>query len=261
MNSLSSRTDYPGVSGKCYLVTGASSGIGRECALLLDALGATVILNGRDEERLAATLSQMKGKNHVSAPGDLKELDFKKWLTEQSEKADMPLSGAAHCAGIYKFNPLRAYSDSKLEEVFRDHTVVNASLFNTISTLKSRAPECSLVAMSSISSHYGIVGNAFYGAARAAMESLCRSFAVEYAPIGVRCNMVVGALMQGSSMSGNYFKFMKAGAAEEYADLHPLGLGHVADAANAIIFLLGSASRWITGINLVLDGGYGVKGE
>lgn len=62
-------SDFPQVAGKCFLVTGASSGIGRETALLLAELGATVILNGRNEARLEETRTRMKGEGHLVAPG------------------------------------------------------------------------------------------------------------------------------------------------------------------------------------------------
>ncbi|MDE5832728.1 MAG: SDR family NAD(P)-dependent oxidoreductase, partial [Desulfovibrio sp.] len=93
--------DYPGVKGRLYLVTGASSGIGRACSDILSRLGATVILNGRNEAELEKTMDALAGNGHIVASGNLIELNFKKWLPELAEKAGKPLAGLAHCAGSH----------------------------------------------------------------------------------------------------------------------------------------------------------------
>lgn len=160
-------SDFPQVAGKCFLVTGASSGIGRETALLLAELGATVILNGRNEARLEETRTRMKGEGHLVAPADLCATSCLPWLKELLNTMRKSLAGVAHCAGTHAFSPLRAYRAEALEETLRGQAVVMANLFHAVSRLKAREVSCSLVAMSSISAHFGIVGNGLYGASRA----------------------------------------------------------------------------------------------
>lgn len=259
--SLSKNTvNYPGVAGRCFLVTGASSGIGRECALLLSHLGAVVILNGRNRERLEDTLSHMTGKGHLVAEADLRNIDFRPWLSELTEKIGMPLAGVAHCAGSHSFAPLRGFSPAKLQDSLQAHAGTTASLFYAVSRLKNREPECSLAVMTSVSAYFAVPGNALYGAARACMDSLCRSFAVEFAPFGIRCNSLCGGFMSGSGMTEGGGGLLGKEALERIAASYPLGLGHVSDAANALVFLLGTASRWITGTVLFVDGGHSIKG-
>ena len=260
MTYSTAKIDYPGVAGKCYLVTGASGGIGSECAKLLDSLGATVICNGRNEERLQQTINAMDNRQHIAAPGDLNEMDLPVWLAEQVERTGLPLAGIAHCAGTHLFSPLRAFAPNILQKTLTEYTVMTASLFHAVCTCKNRASQCSLAFMSSSSAREGVPGNALYGAARAAMESLCRSFAVEFSAQGIRCNAVSAGFMHGSVMTGNAQKLLGTKAMDRIAGLYPLGLGHVSDAANALVFLLGSASRWITGTILILDGGLAIKG-
>lgn len=260
MSCSSAVSDYPGVASKCFLVTGASGGIGGECAILLSELGARVILNGRNQDRLAQTRAKMAGNGHVIAPGDLKDMDYKNWLEKITAEAGMELAGVAHCAGSHAFAPLRAFGAQRLRDALEDHVISATSLFHAVSRLKQRAPACSLAIMSSISAHFGIAGNALYGAARACMDSLCRSFAVEFAPLGIRCNIVNGGFMTGGVMTGSGAAKLGAEAMDKIALAYPLGLGKVRDAANALVFLLGSASSWITGSILTVDGGQSIKG-
>lgn len=260
MNCSCASPDYPGVADKCFLVTGASGGIGSECAILLSRLGAQVILNGRNLERLEATLSQMTGDGHLIAAEDLAQADYKNWLEEIVEHAGAELSGIAYCAGGHSFAPLRAFNAQKLRDALEGHVIPAASLFYAASRIKKRAQECSLAIMTSVSAHFGITGNAFYGAARACMESLCRSIAVEFAPLGIRCNSVSGGFMAGGAMTGSGAARLGREAMEKICQTYPLGLGKVSDAASALVFLLGSASSWITGSILNVDGGQSARG-
>lgn len=246
------------LGNKTYLVTGASSGIGQSVALQLDALGANVILNGRNEERLQQTLSQMKNPDrHIIAPADLSTINCDAWLKELLQKTNTPLYGVAHCAGEYKFTPLRAYDPAELQNFFSTYTIPMANLFIAACRTK-KAPNLSLVTMSSISTKLGVVGNAFYGASRAATESLCRNFATEFASRNIRCNCVAGGHMLGSHMINGYLEQVKDVTDQEKR--YPLGFGEITDAANAIIFLLSDMSKWITGQMLVVDGGFTIKG-
>lgn len=260
MNCSPNLIDYPGVEGKCFLVTGASGGIGGECAVLLSQLGARVILNGRNPEKLKAALARMSGTGHILAPRDLKQGDFKEWLDEIVAQADMDLSGVAFCSGSHTFAPLRAFSAQKLRDALEDHVIPAASLFHAVTRLKRRAQSCSLAIMTTVSAHFGVTGNALYGAARACMESLCRSMAVEFAPFGIRCNSVNGGFMEGGAMTGSGAARLGSEAMQKLAQAYPLGLGKVSHAACALVFLLGSASAWITGSILNVDGGQSVKG-
>lgn len=261
MNSLDSGLDYPGVAGKCYLVTGASSGIGKATAILLSRLGAQVIVTGRNEERLAETHAQMAGTKHVVVAADLCEVEMLSWLKGLIAKAEAPLAGVAHCAGIRTYDPLRGFKAEKFAQCLTDHTVLAANIFSAACRVKEKNCELSLVYMSTLAAHIASSTTAFYGAARSAMESICRSFAVEFSSKMVRCNSIAGGLMAGSSIADGFTDMLEGELYEKTNASYPLGIGSVGDAANAFAFLLGSASRWITGITLTLDGGYSISGR
>lgn len=260
MSIYSSASSYPYVANKLYLITGATGGIGSKCALLLAHLGAKVVLSGRNPEQLEKLASSLPESSYIIMQGDLEKIDTNEWLEELTTKADMPLSGVAYCAGINNLAPLRGFNKKRLMADFEDFTVRAASIFYGVTRLTSRTHECSLVAMSSISAHQAKPGNAFYGAARAAMESLCRSFAVEFAPIGIRCNSVCAGFIGGTKMTDHLLELKGKSYLDNIEDRYLLGPGKPEDAANALVFLLGSASSWITGITLLVDGGYSIKG-
>lgn len=260
MHSSDTNSDYPGVKNKLFLVTGASSGIGRETARLLDRLGARVILNGRNTERIEETLNMMQGKAHIISATDLLTIDIRQWLSELLQPIEMKLAGLAHCAGTHIFAPLRGFSSDALSTAFHESPLLAARIFHGVCMLRHREKHCSLVSMTSISSQFGIIGNGNYGAARAALESISRSFAIEFASHGIRCNTVSGGFMLGSGMTSGGSQLLGSQIMDKMSQTYPLGLGQVEDAANAIVFLLGTASRWITGTTLTVDGGISAKG-
>lgn len=260
MSQSANSCDYPGVSRKLYIITGATGAIGQATSLLLARLGAYLALNGRNRDKLEHLKKELPGSGHLLCEGDLTSIQFRDWLQEIVEYTGIPLSGIAWCAGVNRLMPLRGFSVKKIMAEVNDFAAAASSLFFETSRLKQRAPECSLVIMSSISAAQGIPGNGLYGAARAAMESLCRSFAVEFASLNIRCNCVRAGFIADTGMTSHLVR-VKGEAYLEYIDrAYPLGTGKATDAANAIAFLLGSASRWITGSILQVDGGYAVKG-
>lgn len=260
MNISHGNFDYPGVKDRFYLVIGASGGIGSHCAMLLTRLGARVAINGRNIEKLKEIENKLVGENHIVAPGDLTALDYHTWLSSLIDKADKPLAGIAFCAGVNRPAPLRAFSPQKLLREFNEFTVIAASLFFEFTKLARREEESSLVAMSSVSAALAKTGNALYGAARAALDSLCRSFAIEFAPHKIRCNVVQAGFIKGTGITNRFVHIRGDEYKEKINERYPLGAGTPEDAANALVFLLGTASKWITGTTLMLDGGFRAKG-
>lgn len=249
--------NYLGFENKTYLVTGASSGIGKNVAILLDKLGANLILNGRNEEHLQETYNQLQNKkNHILAIADLTQTDCNDFI-KKYQTPEKPIAGVAHCAGEYAFTPLRAYDPNQLLTMLNNYTVTMCNLF--IACCKNKkSSTLSLVTMSSVSTKLGVVGNAFYGASRAASESLCRNIAIEFASRNIRCNVVVGGHMINSKMGDGYLQQINDHSNLE--NRYPLKFGDTIDAANAIIFLLSDNSKWITGQQIIVDGGVSVKG-
>ena len=246
------------LSGKNILITGASSGIGRQCAITCSALGAKVILLGRDTERLAATQAAMQqSEKHSTLSIELIE-------TSSLEEKLMPLlaqreggmHGFIHAAGISTTLPLRMVSEEKLQQFFVTNVQSGILLAKMLTKKKVVAVTgASLVFISSVMASVGTAGKTLYSMSKGAQLAAARSIAVELAPKKVRVNCVSPGVVE-TPMSASAVYSQNEAAKQQIVNMHPLGLGQPEDVANACAYLLSDAAKWVTGIDLKVDGGY-----
>jgi len=243
------------LSGRGVLVTGASSGIGRETALLLSELNARVILVGRNRERLEAACQQLQGTGHRVEPFDLTALqEIPAWL-KRLTAATGPLAGLVHCAGIQNSLPLRVLSLEKLEAVFRINISAAVMLAKAFCQKGCSVPGGSIVLVSSAMGLVGRPGIPAYSASKGALVALARSAALELAKDQIRVNCVAPGFVR-TEMLEQLREWLSSEQLAALEAQHPLGLGAPRDVAYAIAFLLADTSHWITGTTLVVDGGY-----
>ena len=237
------------LEGKTILVTGASSGIGRQTAVSISSFGGTVVAGGRNEQRLEATMGMLEGTGHQAVVADLVDSEQRRQMAE----ACPVLDGVVHSAGILRMIPLRVLS----EKVFRDVVAINveAPLCLTRDLVrKDRLRQGgSIVCVSSVIALRAVTAQAVYGASKAALEAAARVMALELAPRRIRCNCLCPGTVRTPMLDRNALT-AEQGAHDEAT--YPLGYGEPEDVANAAVFLLSSASRWITGTSIVLDGGH-----
>lgn len=242
------------LDGRTILLTGASSGIGRETARLLDGLGARLVLVARSPERLAETAAELAEAHRVE-PFDLQETAaIPHWLKTVAEETG-PLHGVVHCAGVRRDMPLRLLQGEHVDETMRINVTAAAVLARAYRQRGVAATGGSLVLLASV---MGLVGEsmlAAYSASKGAVIALTKSLAVELARDGIRVNCVAPGAVRSEMMA----KVEAALSPEQFAEIermHLLGLGEPRDVAHAIAFLLADTGRWITGTTLVVDGGY-----
>jgi NAD(P)-dependent dehydrogenase (short-subunit alcohol dehydrogenase family) len=241
-----------------FLVTGASSGIGKSAAILLSECGARVVVNGRDEARLRQTLSKLKGENHLVSVASLENADqTTEWLKSVLELSG-PLAGVLHCAGVELIRPARMIKHAQLIEVLGSSLYAAFGIARAMSAKNALLDGGSIVFMSSVAASTGQVGMTAYSAAKAGIDGLVRSLACELASKKIRVNSIAAGAVQ-TAMHDRLINGSGDEATLAYSQSHLLGFGHAEDVAQAALYLLSPASRWVTGTTMVVDGGYMVR--
>lgn len=240
------------LNGKTILVTGASSGIGREISINLSSMGATLVITGRNDERLSDTfnnLSNDNGQHHLKVIADLGVDEQIEHLAAES----LPVDGIVNCSGINDKAPIKHVTRERIDKMFSANVYGPMLLVKELLKKKKVNNSASIVFISSISSIYATVSNALYASSKGAINSLVKVLALELAPKKIRVNSIMPGMVR-TGMINAY------GLSEEEMDSvikgYPLGrIGEPKDISNAAIFFLSDDSSWITGANLVIDGG------
>ena len=235
---------------KTILVTGASSGIGQKTAIECSKLGASMIITGRNTERLQDTFSQLEGNGHVQK---LAELTSQEDIVKLIEGLPT-LDGLVLCAGSGITKPFQFCTRDQLDNVFNVNYFAPFGLLRLLVKKKKLAKQSSVVFVSSIGGMWSFnPGNGAYGASKAALNSTMKFCALELAPKKIRVNsvnpgMVHTKLINPSTISEEQQKIdMETYPLKRY--------GEPEDVAYGIIYLLSDASSWMTGHSLVIDGG------
>lgn len=247
------------LESKNIIVTGASSGIGQQVAISCSKMGARVIMIGRNEERLKGTMSQMVGEGHLFFSFDLNNLEGMKGLVSDIVAVTGPLNGVVNCAGISTTNLFKLTRPDELDKFFHANVYSGYFLTQECTKMGNFSKEGgSIIFFSSIAGSFGEVGKSTYGMTKAALLNLAKHLACELARKNVRVNSISpGAICTPINMNLPHMKDPEKRAALEAQ--HLLGLGETTDVANACIYLLSDASRWVTGTNLFVDGGFSVR--
>jgi len=244
---------------KTVVITGASSGIGQQCAIDCSKMGAKVVLIGRNEQRLSETQSSLKGEGHLSVAFDLTNFGELKGFVKSIVERVGPIDGLVNCAGISTTLPLKLMNAEKMDEFFHSNVFSAIELTRHFCQMGNvNKSGASFVFLSSIMALAGENGKSLYSMTKGALLSAARSLSCEYARRNIRFNCISpGAILTPINQDLPHMKNPEARAVLEAK--HLLGLGHTTDISNACIYLISDASRWITGQNLVVDGGYMAK--
>ncbi|KDE99768.1 short-chain dehydrogenase [Mycolicibacterium aromaticivorans JS19b1 = JCM 16368] len=234
------------LTGQTALVTGGTAGIGLACARLLAGAGATVIVTGRDHRRGAAAVGRISGRASFVA-ADLSDAGAVQALVERAGEVDILVNNAASFPGA-----LTVDQDVTAFETTFD-TNVRGTYFLTAGLVPGmlRRHRGSIVNITSMVASKGVGGASTYGASKAAVEALTRSWAAEFGPYGVRVNSVAPGPTKTE------------GVAAQWGDTNDelgraLPLGRTADPeeiAHAVLFLASPRASFITGSTLHADGG------
>ncbi len=238
------------LADKTILITGASSGIGARAAVTVAEMGATVVLSARNKERLEETLGQLPKGDHKIITADLTDPDAIEALVDETPLLD----GAVHSSGVVRPFPVKFIGKKQVDELFGINYNGPVLLTSRLFRKKKINKGASLVFMSSISSQFPHKGGALYSGTKAALNTYSKTIALEYAPQRVRSN-VISAAMVKTPLFEEAEKAITKEMMDKHGEQYPLGFGTPEDVANAMVFLLSDASGWITGTEIVMDGG------
>ena len=241
---------------KSIIITGASSGIGRQCAITASQIGATVALIGRDEQRLSETYSQMEPGNHLKVSCDITDYAQLDTMIVSIVNKIGKISGFIHSAGIEIIKPIQFTTAKDYEKIFATNIIAGLELAKIISHKKNLSPHgASFIYLSSVMGILGEPGRVAYCASKGALIAAVKAMAMEFAPKNIRVNCLLPGIVE-TPMVMNLFDSLLDETKKTIIAKHPLGLGEPEDIAYYCAFLLSDLSRWITGSSLIIDGGY-----
>ncbi len=247
---------YPDLAGKVAVVTGGSGGIGAATCRLLATSGARVVVNGRDEAKIAAVVDEIgfDGGRAIGVAADVTDFAAIERMRQRVEQELGPVEVLAVFAA--SGGPLPGPTAEITEEEWR--SAIDGNLTSTFLTLKSFLPAMiergggSIVTMASSAGRVPTPAPTAYAAAKAGVVMLSRQVASEVGEHGVRIN----CLAPDSILTERTQRFMPEDQQQQWAAMFPLGrMGKPEDVALATLFLASESSSWLTGVTLDVAGG------
>lgn len=234
------------------LITGATSGIGLDLAIRLSG-NRNLILVGRDEQKLDEFVRQSGGPHKVlklvcDLDTDRRQVSAR--LTGLIQQNDLQIDALVHCAGTSKVMPIRQADTESINTIFNVNILSVLELIRPLVKKENKGALRHILFISSLASIRGEKGNAVYAASKGALNALAVTLAKELAP-KVRVNSISPGTVE-TPMTQDFLE-TEAGAA--HLATYPLGVGHPEDITCLACFLLSDEARWITGQNIVIDGG------
>lgn len=238
-----------GLKDKTILITGATSGIGKQIALSVAEAEGKVFITGRDENRLKETFNLLKGEGHSYRIADLTaEAELQTLVNELP-----PLNGVVHSAGITSHFPAKFIGSKQINETFNINLFAPVLLMKHILSKKILIDSASVIFLSSVAAKYPYFGGSLYTSSKLALEGYCKTLALELSAKRIRANCLAPAMVKTSMLEKTEETISKE-TLDKFQSVHPLGFGKPEDVANAAVFLLSDASGWITGQNIILGG-------
>lgn len=244
---------------KSYVITGAGSGIGKAIAGLCYEYGAKLLLIDKNEQGLLESAAQMDPTKVCTKAFDLTNYaDLESIVAHAADKLGL-FSGFCHSAGFEYTLPIKSMTPKHYMELFAVNTIAAFELSRILSKKKYlRESGASFVFIASIMGIVGRPGLTGYAASKGALISGAKSMALELAAKKIRVNCVSPGTVR-TDLIEKMLANLEPEQREKRLSDFPLGIGNPEDVANIVVFLLSERSKWITGANFTIDGGYTAK--
>ncbi len=247
-------------NGKVVLVTGGTSGIGRETAIQFSKAGANVVLAGRRREQGEAVAAEINdGGDAHFVQTDVTQEDQVRRLVDETVERYGRLDIAFNNAGIEHGGPVTEFTEEDYRKVFNVNVlgVFLSQKYEIPAMLKSGGGV--IINTSSILGRIAMPGAAVYNASKHAVEGITKTTALELAEKGIRVNSVTpGAI--ATDMIDRFAGEEGTEGRRQLASQHPMGrLGEAKEIAAAVLYLASDSASFTTGISLPVDGGYLAK--
>lgn len=239
------------------LLTGATSGIGLETLKRLLKNKNKVFAVARDFSKITDLLT-LYSDSVVPIIFDLKETENIEKIFNEINLVDEKLDALIHCAGIEETIPLTLYSPAKIKNIYQINVFAGIELLRHFTKKKYSNEGASAVFVSSVMGVLGQPGKIGYCSTKSAVLGMVKASALEFAKRKIRVNAVLPGVVN-TPMTQNLFNQISPDNIEEIKAMHPLGIGEVEDVVPTIEFLISDNSRWITGQNFIIDGGYSIQ--
>lgn len=239
------------MTGKKYIVTGASSGIGRETCRYLAKLGATVILIARNEVQLKECMKELEGEGHKYYCFDLSDIESIESLFMRIVEENGKLDGLVYSAGVGWSRPLKNTTSGFIQQIFKINLFAFIELLRLFSLKKYNVGSGSVVGVSAIIGKFGKEAVTAYCASKSGMDSIVKAAAKELIKKNIRVNSVQPGWVK-THILDEYLKEVNGESDEAMQNisnaLEPLEVAHV------IAYLLSDAASGINGAAIPITG-------
>jgi len=245
-------------ANKKYIITGASSGIGYDVMNALLDEGAIVVGIGRDRTKIADLLVKYPPEKLSFISFELKDIEN---IETKFEDEIIPFSkfdGLILCAGVEETLPLGLYKVDRIIDLFKINVFSSVEILRIFSRKKVSNDGASVVFISSVMGELGQAGKVGYCGSKSAILGIVKASALELLKRNIRVNAISPAIVK-TAMSDKLLSVLSRENIEEIEKMHPKGFGETSDVVPMIMFLLSDWSKWITGQNIKIDGGYSIR--